>query len=298
MEWVMNSPKLESSREAGTQESGDIIIRPIEHFDDFKAIAEVEKLVWGLSDEDVLPVTFIVASQAAGASWIGAFSARRLVGFAFGFMGRENGVSMIHSHMLAVLPNYRDHEVGRRLKIAQRESVLAMGIPKITWTFDPLQGKNAHLNFTRLGVVSCKYKVNFYGPETSSSLHRNGTDRLWVDWNLDTPQVLHKLSGHESRHEILDALKNLTPLVRFDGTGSPVRTDLSEALQRQRIAIEIPCDIGALEAEDPDLARAWRAATRWAFCESLKHDFVVTEFCRSVRGNQGPGTYVLERPST
>src|SRR6516225_2530823 len=44
MEWVMNSPKLESSREAGTQESGDIIIRPIEHFDDFKAIAEVEKL--------------------------------------------------------------------------------------------------------------------------------------------------------------------------------------------------------------------------------------------------------------
>jgi len=290
----MESSNLESSREVSPQ-SADVTIRPIDRFEDFEAIAEVEKLVWGLSDEDVLPVTFIVASQAAGASWIGAFSARRLVGFAFGFLGREDGLPMIHSHMLAVLPAYRGLDVGRRLKIAQRENALAMGIPKITWTFDPLQSKNAHLNFTRLGVVSCKYKVNFYGPETSSTLHRNGTDRLWVEWNLDSPRVLQRLADRECRVEILDALRNVTPLVKFNGLGYPVRTDLQEALQRQRIAIEIPSDIAALETKNPDLAREWRETTRWAFSEALEQDFVVEEFCRSVRGKQGPGTYLLQR---
>jgi len=273
----------------------EVTIRPIERFEDFEAITEVEKLVWGLSDEDVLPVTFIAASQAAGALWIGAFSAERLVGFAFGFLGREDGLAMVHSHMLAVLPDYRDLDIGRRLKIAQREYALAMGIPKITWTFDPLQSKNAHLNFTRLGVVSCKYKVNFYGPETSSALHRNGTDRLWVEWNLNSPRVLQRLSGSECRPEVLDALRSVTPLVQFNGLGRPMRTDLRESLQRQRIAIEIPSDVVALETKNPDLACEWRETTRWAFSEALKQDFVVEEFCRSVRGNQGPGAYLLQR---
>ena len=69
-----------------------------------------------------------------------------------------------------------------QLKQAQRERALTLGIQRITWTFDPLQSKNAHLNFAKLGTVSDRYKPDFYGPETSSLLHRNGTDRLWVTW--------------------------------------------------------------------------------------------------------------------
>jgi len=255
----------------------------------------VEKAVWSLSDDDLLPVTFIVASHAANALWIGAFEGDRMIGFAFGFLGQEDGALMIHSHMLAVLPEYRDLDVGRKLKMAQREHALAMGIQKITWTFDPLQSKNAHLNFNRLGVISRKYKVNFYGPETSSPLHQNGTDRLWVEWRIDTPRVLSCTVGRNNRSEMLDALEHVVPLVQFDGYGSPVRTDLEASTHRQRIAIEVPSDIGALELKNAAIARQWREATRWAFTEALKRDFIVEDFCRFVRGNQGPGAYLLQR---
>jgi predicted GNAT superfamily acetyltransferase len=70
---------------------------------------------------------------------------------------------------------------------------------------------------------------------------------------------------------------------------------VAESLGRQRVSIEIPGDILEIERADMGLAREWREATRWAFCEAMKAGFFVAEFCRSVRGQQGPGAYLLQR---
>ena len=52
-----------------------------------------------------------------------------------------------------------------------------------------------------------------------------------------------------------------------------------------------------VERTDAGLAREWREATRWAFNEAIGAGFYVAEFCRSIRGHQGPGAYLLERGS-
>jgi len=277
-----------------------IIIRDLTSFDDVRQVENVERVVWGLSDLDVTPLTLTIASREAGGIWLGAFEGAKLVGFAFGFLGVEHGRLSVHSHMLAVLEAYRSRDLGYELKLAQRERVLAMRvdgarIQEITWTFDPLQSRNAHLNFAKLGVVSDEYKVDFYGPQTSSALHQNGTDRLWVRWPISSRRVEGRLKGKQNRGEMMDALSTLVPLIRFDGTGKPERTDLEAALARQRIAIEIPSDIGQIENKDPGLARQWRTDTRWAFSEALRAGFFVAEFCRTLRGQQGPGAYLLEK---
>jgi predicted GNAT superfamily acetyltransferase len=286
-----------------------VTIRDLQVFEDLKQVDEVEREVWGLSDIDTTPLTLVIATKEAGSIWVGAFDGTKLVGFAFGFLGLENGRLIVHSHMLAVREPYRDSHLGYNLKLAQRERALAIRIDdgradsrtsdvrisEMTWTFDPLQSRNAHLNFTKLGVVSESYKVDFYGPETSSILHRNGTDRLWVTWPLSSRRVSDRLQGKDNRAEVLDALSTLTPLIHFNGDGKPARTDLSAALNRQRIAIEIPSDIVEVERKDPALAWEWRLQTRWAFTEALKAGFSVAEFCRTVRGQQGPGVYLLEK---
>ena len=277
-----------------------ITIRDLKSIEDLSQLKAVEKEVWGMADEDTLPLTVAIACKAAGNIFVGAFdkevkNKEKLVGFAFGFLGREHGAITIHSHMLAVLDAYRHLDLGSRLKQAQRERAMAMGIHEMTWTFDPLQSRNAHFNFSKLGVVSDTYKVDFYGPETSSILHQNGTDRLWVRWILHSRRVRDRLAGKNSRVETLDALKLLAPLVRFDPSGKPARADLAESLSRQRLSIEIPGDILEVEHSDMGLAREWRDATRWAFRESVKAGFVIIEFCRSIRGQQGPGAYLLQR---
>jgi predicted GNAT superfamily acetyltransferase len=282
-----------------------ITIRDLKTFEDLQKAEALEREVWGLADLDVLPPTMAVATKETGGVWVGAFDGAELVGFAFGFLGLENGQLMVHSHMLAVRESYRDVDLGYKLKLAQRERVLALRIhdsrindcriSEMTWTFDPLQSKNAHLNFGKLGVVSDKYRIDFYGVETSSVLHRNGTDRLWVKWPLASRRVRDRLQGKENRMELVDTLSRLTPLILFNGDGKPAKSDLSVALARQRIAIEIPSDIGFIEQKDPALAREWRQATRWAFTEALRAGFFVAEFCRTIRGKQGPGAYLLEK---
>jgi predicted GNAT superfamily acetyltransferase len=276
-----------------------IVIRDLKSIADLSQLKAVEKEVWGMADDDTLPLTLAIACKAAGNIFVGAFDKEKLVGFAFGFLGREHGQTTIHSHMLAVLDAYRHLDLGSRLKQAQRERAMAMGVHEMTWTFDPLQSRNAHFNLTKLGVVSDTYKVDFYGPETSSILHRNGTDRLWVRWILNSRRVRDRLAGRsagkDARAETLDALRLLAPLVRFDPSGKPGRADLAESLARQRVSIEIPGDILEVERADMGLAREWRDATRWALREAMKAGFFVAEFCRSIRGQQGPGAYLLQR---
>jgi predicted GNAT superfamily acetyltransferase len=277
-----------------------ITIRDLQSFDDLKQVEAVEREVWALSDLDIMPLTVRVATKESGSLWLGAFDGPKLVGFAFGLLGLGGNRPNIHSHMLAVREPYRSLDLGYKLKLAQRERALAirigdLRITEITWTFDPLQSRNAHLNFAKLGVISEFYRIDFYGPETSSILHRNGTDRLWVKWPIASRRVHDRLQRKDNRPEMLDILKTLSPLVGFNGDGRPQRADLAAALQRQRIAIEIPSDILSVEQKDLALAHEWRLATRWAFTEALKAGFFVAEFCRTVRGQQGPGVYLLEK---
>ena len=273
----------------------EIVIRDLTSVRDFESVQRLEKRVWEFEDVDLTSVTLAIATRAAGSIWVGAFDGEQLAGFAFAMPSLEDGKVGFHSHTLAVLPAYSSKGLGYQLKLAQRARALALGTKIMTWTFDPLRTRNAHLNFTKLGVVSNSYRPDFYGAATSSSLHTNGTDRLWVTWQMDDPRVERRIATEDPRPEVLDMLRHLPPLLRFNGDGKPAESDVSEALARQRIAIEIPGDIAQLERDHVGLARQWRLATRGAFTEALNAGFIVKEFCRSIRGQQGPGAYLLER---
>src|SRR5262249_19350935 len=152
--------------------------RDLRDIADLSQAIALEKEVWSSDDADLTALTFAVASRAAGHLWLGAFDGPKLVGFAFAFPSFEHGGVGLHSHMLAVRDSHREFDVGTKLKLAQRERGLILKVREITWTFDPLQSKNAHLNFAKLGVVCDAYKIDFYGTTSSSPLFQNGTDRL------------------------------------------------------------------------------------------------------------------------
>src|SRR5205085_11452324 len=268
-----------------------IRIRDIDGGTELRAVEELQKEVWGVPDLDVVPLSQLVAAKAAGGVLLGAFDRETLVGFAYGFVSYEHGQAAHHSHMLAVKPAFRNFDLGRRLKLAQRECVLAQGINLMTWTFDPLQSLNAHFNFNKLGVLSDRYFVNFYGADAASFLHRNGTDRLWVMWPLTSRRVNERLKNAAPALEVAQVL----PLVQLGIDDSPRRNKLTEGLAHEQALIEIPADINALERQSSELASEWREATRWAFTELLAAGYLVTDFFRQCRGEQRLGTYLLSR---
>jgi predicted GNAT superfamily acetyltransferase len=267
-----------------------IVIRDLETIEDLRKVEPVEREVWGLADRDVAPMTLLIACKEAGSILVGAFDGNALVGFAFAFPSIEHGGLAMHSHMLALLPQYRDLDLGYKLKLAQRQRALEKGITKMSWTFDPLQSRNAHFNFAKVGVLSDCYRIDFYGHDSSSVLHQNGTDRLWLTWPMDSGRVERRLSCREQSTRELPS--DAVPVVMAELGGRPCHGRFPAALATKKASIAIPNDIVSLEGRDSAVAWEWRLATRWAFTELMKAGFVVTDYHR--RGGQGIGAYLLE----
>ncbi len=146
----------------------------------------LESRVWGGHGE-LVAVNMLVATISEGGMAIGAFDGDRLVGSVYGFATHDPHV--LHSHYLAVDPDYRGSGLGVALKHRQREWCLANGRTAMRWTFDPLQLGNAHLNLRSLGAVGAQYHVDLYGAMGGI----NGglpSDRLVVEWNLVEPRFV------------------------------------------------------------------------------------------------------------
>lgn len=180
----------------GWSEMGDgIRIVPLTELAQFAACVAVQDAVWGYDRYGAMSEkVFLLASQIGGHVF-GAYDGDVLVGYAMSLPAIRNGHAYLHSHHLAVLPDWRSKGLGRRLKLAQRDEAISRGIELIEWTFDPLEIRNAHLNIARLGAVVRRYKRNFYGP-SSSPLHGGlPTDRIFAEWWLKSDRVMRVLAG-------------------------------------------------------------------------------------------------------
>ena len=175
-----------------------ITIRKCNGIDEFKACVDLQKEVWNFDDLDIVPLRMFVVSEKIGGQVIGAFDGSQLVGFAFSIPGSRNGHPYLHSHMLAVRDSFRNHGLGRRLKLAQREDAIAKGFELLEWTFDPLEIKNAHLNLARLGAIARRYSVNHYGFSSSPLQGGLPTDRLVAEWWIKSRRVLNLLEKDTS----------------------------------------------------------------------------------------------------
>lgn len=213
----------------------EIEIRRIVSIPEMEACVELQQSVWQFRDLDIVPRRMFAVANAIGGQVQGAWAGARLVGYALSIPGLRNGKPYFHSHMLAVAPEYRNHGIGRMLKLAQREDALARGIELIEWTFDPLEIKNAFFNIEKLGAIVRRYTPDFYGASTSP-LHGNlPTDRLHAEWWLNSEHVRALLAGEDLPKYSINETITVT-YVRADsgGTLQPLPALALESLLKLR----------------------------------------------------------------
>ena len=263
----------------------ELTLRPFSSTEDYLACTALQEEVWGRGFSEKVPAAMLKIANLLGGLAAGAFDEKgTLEGFVFGLTGVMNGKLVHWSDMLAVRPGMRDHGLGTRLKLYQRGVLLERGVREMRWTFDPLQARNAHVNFSKLGIVSREYVENMYG-ETDSPLHRGvGTDRLVAVWELDSDRVgsrlmqtglgSHTLVERGTLPQVLPAFENEP----FPSPGSPVL-----GLEDSALLLAVPGEIDAMMVEDLALAVRWRAATREAFVHYLGRGYEAREFLRGGR---------------
>jgi predicted GNAT superfamily acetyltransferase len=240
---------------------------------------QLQRNVWNLEDVEVVPDHLLITAQKNGGVLLGAFDVAlgeeggRLVGFVFGFVGLTSDGQMKHcSHIAGVAPAYQSQNLGYRLKLAQRAYVLKQGMDLVTWTFDPLESRNARLNFHKLGVICRTYLRNLYGDMRDQLNVGLFSDRFQVEWHVASAHVADRLRDDWVGDSLSALQAEGVPILNRalpgdDGLPRPAPKTLP--IEGDRLLIQIPARFQAIKAADFELARAWRAHTRTLFEETF-----------------------------
>ena len=156
-----------------------------------KAARDIFDKTWAMELGTEITPNLLQAMVHSGSYLTGAFIGEKCVGAAFAFPATNGGLHL-HSHMTAVLDDYRDQGIGYALKIDQWQWAKKNNYKQITWTFDPLVARNARLNLIKLGVDISAYYPNFYGDMPDVLNAGDESDRVMASWKVYGEQPLEK----------------------------------------------------------------------------------------------------------
>ncbi|HEY6660695.1 MAG TPA: GNAT family N-acetyltransferase [Pyrinomonadaceae bacterium] len=236
-------------------------IRECTTIEEFDRCIQLQREAFGFPDLELSPRRHLIVSREAGGWTLGAFVGDRMVGFVHHLAAVRGNEIFGYSHVMAVAKDYQNKGVGARLKWAQRERALGEGREFITWTWHPMQARNAHFNLNRLGVIADTYVDNFYGIEPSGL----PGDRLFAMWRLNSARVVALAAGSVASIE-----------------AKPVAT------------VAIPSEWISLVKQDPQRARAEQARVREEFTKAFAQGLICAGF---ERGDEQP-RYLLFEPSS
>ena len=202
-------------------------------------------LTWSMDTGTEITPNLLQAMVHSGSYLSGAFIDNKIVGAAFAFPATNGGLHL-HSHMTAVLPEFRDKGVGYALKIDQWNWAKKKIYSHLSWTFDPLVRRNAKLNIAKLGVEISAYFPNFYGDMPDALNAGDESDRLMVSWRTD-------VDAPKARELIINP-------------------ELGDIL------IEIPEDIVAIRSKNQSESMKWRRQVREQFLAAFEKNGKVIGF--------------------
>jgi predicted GNAT superfamily acetyltransferase len=214
----------------------------IETFHDCRRIFDA---TWSRVNGTEITQNLLQALVHAGSYLSAAFVENKMVGCALAFPA-NSGCLYLHSHMTAVLDEYRDKGIGYALKIDQWSWAKKKNYPYLSWTFDPLVRRNAKLNIVKLGVDISAYHPNFYGEMPDVLNAGDESDRLMVSWRTD-----------------IDA---------------PKARELIKHPKPDDVLIEIPDDIITIRSKDKSEGIKWRRRVRDQFMAAFEKSGKVVGF--------------------
>ena len=225
--------------------SNSIQVRELDNLQDQDFGRKIFDITWSMDAGTEITPNLLQAMVHSGSYLSGAFIDEKIVGAAFAFPATNGGLHL-HSHMTAVLPEFRDKGVGYALKIDQWNWAKKKNYSHLSWTFDPLVRRNAKLNIAKLGVDISAYHPNFYGGMPDALNAGDESDRLMVSWRTD-----------------VDAPK-ARELITKPETGD--------------ILIEIPEDIVAIRSKNQSESMKWRRQVREQFLAAFEKNGKVIGF--------------------
>ena len=269
-------------------------IRDLRDYDEMVALRRLQHEIWGFDEPGtgLYPPLLLTAAKNGGVV-LGAFDevSGQMVGFLFSFLGREaGGPFKLCSQVMGVHKAWRGQGIAEALKQIQRQRTVVLGLPLITWTFDPLEAPNAYLNLHKLRAISRTYWRDVYGSNFGALNAGLPTDRLLMEWWVDGIWLAHA-GGIE------DDIADEAPAI-FETTGSGAGLEILQvnlAFDADVVYLEIPADVHPVKRVDMALAADWRLKVRHAFEVYFGKGYIAVDFVSVQLQGERRNRYVLQK---
>jgi predicted GNAT superfamily acetyltransferase len=274
--------------------------RKLEKPEEFRQVAEVERSVYGSESSGLAPpVPMQRALQDNGGLILGAFADIYLAGATASTLGWDGTTLYHYSLLTAVRPEYQNHHLGTRLKFAQRDEVLRLGLHEVRWVLDPLSSRAAWLHVRRLGARPDRYLPHYFGQLGDAVNQGLETDRVRVVWTLDAPEVERRAAGqYPTPDDDRRRWEQSTPIVETEPGESGIRIPSAVGEPSGPSAhLEIPFDLGLVRQHEPAALRRWRHAVRDAFRAATDLGYAVDDFAVVAPEHERRSFFFLARPA-
>jgi len=233
---------------------------------ELEMMQRVEAQVWKM---DPIPIHQTFTALQNGGIILGAFENKKLIGFLYSFPGFIKGNTHLCSHMLGILPEYRTVGLGEKMKLKQAKLAREAGYSLITWTFDPLESRNAYLNLHKLSAIGAIYSVDHYGLMTDELNQGLPSDRIVIKWNINASKRTYVVNFSKDKL-LLDVNTNEEPVLT--DAFANIESSIS-----QIFFVAIPMDFQAIKRQNFNLAKTWRIKTRPVFKYLFNKGFQATD---------------------
>jgi len=242
---------------------------------------KLQQQVWGFN-ASLYPYDLYRNGSGADTRLVALNERNETIGFLLGFIGfgekwkgdKKGEKYMgfwVESQIAAVDERHKENGVAKALKWEQYDQAKKRGLKLIHWTVDPLQSKNAGLNFG-LGAVAAEFTPNYYS--FRNDINRVVASRFGVYWIVDSERAEKAKTGKLEKKnffEIKDA-EIIHPL------------EISARLENwhptsKNILIEIPADWDGMQQNDLETAHLWRNTTDAIFSKIIgigKGKYIIT----------------------
>lgn len=256
-----------------------VMIRSLQTMEELLRMQEVETKVWQMP---ATPVHQTFTALNNGGIILGAFLDDEMIGFLYSFPGFDGRFVYLCSHMLGILPAYRTSGLGVKMKLKQAEIARDRGYQMITWTFDPLESRNAYLNLHKLGATGAIYKENYYGAMRDGLNQGLPSDRIHIKWDLSKNKKESNIPFDKAK-----LLLDITP------EGYPLMTDAFHSRMKQTadyLFMAIPVNFQEIKQMDFQLAKKWRMETQKVFRDLFDNGYQASDL---ILGHTGELNYYV-----
>lgn len=259
----------------------------------FKQLEWLQTEIWGRSE--AIPYHVLIAFQKMGGAVFTALDkSGRPIGMLCGYISVRDGEAYYYLHLCGVVPDKRAEGVATTLKMNLRAYLLEQGVRIARWFLDPLHVPEARLSLRKLGAIGRSYSSNFYGNMRDPYNRGLESDRLEVEWRLDSKRVLDRINGVDREPDLKELLERGAESVITVVKEGVLEKILNYRLnfESEKVLVEVPENIDYVKRASISTAVEWREITRKIFEKSLAQGYLVTDLIRE-RSERGTKYYYL-----